>query len=128
MTETKTNIFISFIKDFLPLALGADNPEAAGRTAELVFLAEQNGDPAFANDRFKTMRDRAKCLIPYITKGCPDRALDILELKMLQHRAIEHGEDHQDRINGLQSILMGKQLMQAEKDLIAADPRGFWNP
>lgn len=91
-----------YISEYLPKKCGV-HPSFGG-IAWIVFCEEQNGNPAFANDKFESARERAKLGMPYNpeNKQAYEEGLDVLELMILAHRQKKHKENNHSRINELE--------------------------
>jgi len=130
MTNVKENVtFVGYIRDYVPYAIGATNPVAAGKVSEILFEAEKAGVPEFQNDNFENTRQRATHLISYPKTGSSEsisRTLDIIELKFLQHREKKHRENHVERIAELSNGLSEMELSNTEKSIVAST-RDWWN-
>lgn len=94
-----------YISEYLPKKCGVH--PSCGVTAWLVFCEEQNGNQAYAADKFKSARDRARMGMPYKpARGCGkeyEKGLDVLEQGILVHGQFKHLENNQREIGDLQS-------------------------
>lgn len=125
MENTNNNEFVKYIRDVLPVELEAKNPIPAGKIAELVFVAELQGETAFSMDAFSSMRERAEICIPYqVTRnntGKREHALDIIELCFLMH----YKKEHNDETNAERILkLSAEPMTDIEKKITSLS---FWN-
>ena len=94
--------FTDFIEHTAPEYCGVH--PSYGEIALLVFEAEQFGNIAFAQESFKTMRERAMMVVPYRAESKPDtheHVLNFAEYMGCVHRQNAHGEDYNERIGQL---------------------------
>ena len=91
--------FTNFIKTVAPDYCGVH--PSYGEVALLVFESEQTGNIAFAQETFKTMRERALMVVPYKSEAEPgthEHVLNVVEYMGCVHRQNAHGEDYNERI------------------------------
>lgn len=120
------NLFLKYIRDIVPDELGANNPKAVGKLAEMVFLSEIAGEKAFSADNFDNVRERAAMCIPFQVgrgyQGKREHILDIIELCFHKHNIEHHGINNPIRIEQLSNTPM----TEIEQELVDST-MGFWN-
>ena len=87
---------------------------------ELIWKAEEEGEPAFHDAAFMTTRDRAELAAPYPGDERREHIVDVVELAVCTHRQVHHGEDFVSRIE----YLKAKPMTLEEADLATRD---WWN-
>ena len=131
MVSTKENIltdnhFLHYIRDIVPGELEAENPEAAGKAAEMIFLAEMDGEKVFQAENFANTRERASMCRPFQVNrgymGKREHILDVIELCFHLHNRECHGVDNPVRIKQLED----SPMTEIEQELVTSS-RGFWN-
>ena len=113
---------IEFLKDYLPNYLGIN--KAYGAIAEWIFLEEKKGNPIFANENFRSLRDRAALGIPCSQiedQTKLNNMLDFFEWALCVHRYAHHNEDYQNRI----SELIQKESVQKMAEIVPS-PDEWW--
>jgi len=86
-----------------------------GKIAELVFDAENMGDPAFQGDQFESHRQRGVVLFCSYDTDFPEekeKGLDVIELSIANHRQTIHGEDHNGRMEILKEKINDSELVE----------------
>lgn len=114
---------LQYIRDYLPKHLNVH--PAFGKVAELVFNSERINNPAFSNDKFESLRERAELGIPYQINNLDEREriLNILEIILCKHRQEMHGENYNNRIK---KLLIDTNITEDEYNMIMK-PKGFWS-
>ena len=76
------------------------------RVAELIYIAELEGDENFSSDKFDSVRDRCLLALPYFpaNQDAYFNCLDVIELCALYDGQIRKGIDSQERINELENF------------------------
>ena len=114
---------LEYISEYLPKKFKVD--KSFGNVAKMIYESEKNGNADFANENFKSLRDRAALAIPYQIDDLKEREriLNILELILCIHRQEKHNEDYSKRIEELKTNTL---MTKDEADLIA-QPMGWWS-
>lgn len=77
-----------------------------GYVANMIYEAEEKGDPQFQHDMFNNVRERAALALPFNPGNQKEyeKCLDVVEMSLLNHRIKKHGEiKYQDRLDELKS-------------------------
>lgn len=121
--------FIDFITETAPKMSGVNR--YYGKAAKLILEAEKEDPTLFPASGFETVRERARLLLPYEPaegrKNEYELALDVVELKMLDHENEAHkGEGLRYTEDTVQRQLY-LESKSPEAFSIAESVRGFWN-
>jgi uncharacterized protein with von Willebrand factor type A (vWA) domain len=111
--------FPEYIRDVAPVECGVH--PSFGKVAELVLLAEQNGEPAFHDAMFDTIFERAELLFPYPDKsGKRSHCLKVGATMIGNHRQKQHDDELAKELEQLAT----EEYSLAEAEMIE---RGWWN-